>query len=165
MFQYIAQTYEQYSHDEARAFTNIKTKIAFSAEDINDAEFISKILGTRTKKVHSGSVSHQSRGMSDSKSYSYQAIPLMRPDKIMKLSMSTALIMRSGHSPVKAKQYRWFKQAGMKHLKMPPINTPLQKTVITPFDKKKKKERLERESSSNDSFSRLKEVVDVTHFE
>lgn len=51
MFQYIAQTYEKYSHDEAKAFTNIKTKIAYTTEDISDAEFISKMLGTRTKRV------------------------------------------------------------------------------------------------------------------
>ena len=42
MLQYFAQTYEQYSHDEAKAFTNIKTKIAFAAEDLNDAEYVSK---------------------------------------------------------------------------------------------------------------------------
>lgn len=145
MFQYIAQTYEQYSHDEARAFTNIKTKIAFSAEDINDAEYISKILGTRTKKVHSGSVSHQARGMSDSKSYSYQAVPLMRPDKIMKLSTSTALIMRSGHAPAKARQYIWFKQSKMKHLKMPPSVVPEQAITVTPFDHAAKNERLQKQ--------------------
>ncbi|STY27807.1 protein LvhD4 [Legionella pneumophila] len=34
IMQYIAQTYEQYTHDEAKAFTNIKTKIAFATEDI-----------------------------------------------------------------------------------------------------------------------------------
>lgn len=155
MFQYIAQTYEQYSHDEARAFTNIKTKIAFSADDINDAEFISKILGTRTKKVHSGSVSHQSRGMSDSKSYSYQAIPLIRPDKIMKLSTATALIMRSGHSPVKAKQYTWFKQSEMKGLKLAPCTIPEQVVSITPFNHEAKNERLTKKQSS-------KKAVDMT---
>lgn len=153
MFQYIAQTYEQYSHDEARAFTNIKTKIAFSADDINDAEFISKIMGTRTKKVHSGSVSNQSRGMSDSKSYSYQAIPLMRPDKIMKLSTSTALIMRTGHAPVKASQYTWFKQSSMKHLSMPQVKVPRQKVAITPFDHIAKKERLEQARAEQQSMN------------
>ncbi|MGQ3888669.1 TraM recognition domain-containing protein [Legionella sp. CNM-1927-20] len=59
MFQYIAQTYERYSHDGARAFTNIKTKIAFTTEDINDAEFISKMLGTRTKKIINRIISNQ----------------------------------------------------------------------------------------------------------
>ena len=59
MLQYIAQTYEQYTHDEARAFTNIKTKIAFAAEDIHDAEYIRKILGTRTLRATAGLASKQ----------------------------------------------------------------------------------------------------------
>lgn len=37
MFQYIEQTYEKYSYAEAKAFINIKTKIAYTAEDFNDA--------------------------------------------------------------------------------------------------------------------------------
>lgn len=161
MFQYIAQTYEQYSHDEARAFTNIKTKIAFSADDINDAEFISKILGTRTKKVHSGSVSHQSHGMSDSKSYSYQAIPLMRPDKIMKLPASLSLIMRTGHSPVKARQYIWYKQSEMKNLKEPETFIPVQSVAIAPFNHQVKNERLKESRENNKKKKKKSESVEL----
>ncbi|MGQ3892338.1 type IV secretory system conjugative DNA transfer family protein [Legionella sp. CNM-4043-24] len=62
MLQYIAQTYEQYTHDEAKAFTNITTKIAFSAEDINDAEYISKLPGSKTVRIRAGSVSTQRGG-------------------------------------------------------------------------------------------------------
>ena len=88
MFQYIAQTYEKYSHDEAKAFVNIKTKVAYTTEDISDAEFISKMLGTRTKRVTTRSVSNQQQGSSDSKNVSYQAIPLLRPDEVMKMSVT-----------------------------------------------------------------------------
>lgn len=105
MLQYIAQTYEQYSHDEAKAFTNIKTKIAFAAEDLQDAEYISKLLGTRTVKVGAGSSSSQTQGYSESSSYNYQAVPLLRPDEVMRLPREVNLIMRTGNAPVKAGQF------------------------------------------------------------
>lgn len=105
MLQYIAQTYEQYSHDEAKAFTNIKTKIAFSAEDLQDAEYISKLLGTRTVKVGAGSTSSQTQGYSESSSYNYQAVPLLRPDEVMRLPRAVNLIMRTGVAAVKAGQW------------------------------------------------------------
>ncbi|EEZ95944.1 type IV secretory system conjugative DNA transfer family protein [Legionella longbeachae] len=110
MLQYIAQTYEQYTQDEAKAFTNIKTKIAFAAEDLHDAEYISKLLGTRTIKVNAGSNSNQKHGYSVSTSYSYQAVPLLRPDEVMRLAVQEILIMRTGYSPLKANQFIWYKE-------------------------------------------------------
>jgi type IV secretion system protein VirD4 len=114
MFQYIAQTYEQYTHDEAKAFTNIKTKIAFAAEDIQDAEYISKLLGTRTIKVKTASSSMQINGYSESTNYSYQASPLLRPQEIMRLPVNQSLIIKSGSSPIKACQFIWYKEKSMK---------------------------------------------------
>lgn len=134
MMQYIAQTYEQYSHDEAKAFTNIKTKIAYAAEDIHDAEYISKLMGTKTKKIKSGSVSTQTRGYSESQSYTYQAIPLMRPEQISKMSMEKALIIKTGHSPLKADQYIWYNEPGMKNLSHEPAFVPTQEARIYAFD-------------------------------
>lgn len=139
MFQYIAQTYEKYSHDEAQAFINIKTKVAYTTEDLNDAEFISKMLGTRTQRVVSHSVSSQQRGVSDSKSISYQAIPLLRHDEVSKLSPKIALIMRSGHAPIKARQYIWHNEPAMKHLSEGTSEVPIQKVRIVPFDHAVKK--------------------------
>ena len=110
MLQYIAQTYEQYTQDEAKAFTNIKTKIAFAAEDIHDAEYISKLLGTRTIKVNAGSSSNQKNGNSVSTSYSYQAVPLLRPDEVMRLPANDILILRTGFSPLKSGQFVWYKE-------------------------------------------------------
>ncbi len=110
MLQYIAQTYEQYTQDEAKAFTNIKTKIAFASEDIHDAEYISKLLGTRTIKVNAGSSSNQKHGHSVSTSYSYQAVPLLRPDEVMRLPAEINLIMRTGFAPVKAGHFVWYKE-------------------------------------------------------
>lgn len=127
MLQYIAQTYEQYTHDEARAFTNIKTKIAFAAEDIHDAEYISKLLGMRTAKVDAGSTSSQTQGYSESKSYNYQAVPLLRPEEVMRLPEHQSLILRSGYAPVKAGQFIWYRESPMKNLVFEPSLIPIQR--------------------------------------
>ncbi|CEG62195.1 putative component of type IV secretion system [Legionella micdadei] len=126
LFQYIAQTYEKYSHDEARAFTNIKTKIAFATEDINDAEFISKMLGTQTKRIVTWATSHQTQGTSRSRNISYQAIPLLRADEVMKLPKDISIIMRSGFAPIQAKQYVWYQCEKMKNLVAHSIDVPKQ---------------------------------------
>lgn len=133
IMQYIAQTYEQYSHDEAKAFTNIKTKIAFATEDIHDAEYVSKLLGTRTVRVPAGSISHQTQGYSESKSYQYQAIPLLRPDEVMRLPEHQSLIMRTGHAAVKAEQLIWYKAAEMNSLPCGETEVPRQAIKHYPF--------------------------------
>lgn len=133
IMQYIAQTYEQYSHDEAKAFTNIKTKIAFATEDLHDAEYVSKLLGTRTVRVAAGSVSNQAQGYSESKSYNYQAIPLLRPDEVMRLPQHQSLIMRTGHAPVKALQLIWYEAAEMKNLPCGQAEVPNQAITHYPF--------------------------------
>ncbi|MFJ1267870.1 type IV secretory system conjugative DNA transfer family protein [Legionella lytica] len=133
MMQYIAQTYEQYSQDEAKAFTNIKTKIAFATEDIQDAEYVSKLLGTRTVRVAAGSSSTQHQGYSESKSYNYQAIPLLRPDEVMRLPEHQMLIMRTGHPPVKARQFIWYQDPIMKQHRYDPVTVPKQAIQHYPF--------------------------------
>ncbi|HAT9402033.1 type IV secretory system conjugative DNA transfer family protein [Legionella pneumophila serogroup 8] len=133
IMQYIAQTYEQYTHDEAKAFTNIKTKIAFATEDIHDAEYVSKLLGMRTVKVSAGSTSTQTQGYSESKSYNYQAIPLLRPDEVMRLPEDQTLIMRTGHAPVKAAQMIWYQDSEMKRLTCGATSVPQQSIQHHPF--------------------------------
>lgn len=134
MFQYIAQTYERYSHDEAKAFTNIKTKIAYGSDDVSDAEFISKMLGTRTQKIVSRSVSNQTNGgINDSKNSSYQAVPLLRLDELTQLKPDISLIMRSGTAPIKASQFIWYSEVSMKNLPRPASAVPKQVIQQEPF--------------------------------
>lgn len=134
MFQYISQTYERYSHDEAKAFTNIKTKIAYGCDDLSDAEYISKMLGTRTKKIVSYSLTSQANGgVNEGKNINYQAIPLMRPDEIMRFKQGQSLIIRTGSSPIKASQFIWYKEPSMKQLVCKPTNVPQQLIVQAPF--------------------------------
>lgn len=132
MFQYIAQTYEKYSQDEAKAFTNIKTKVAFTTEDLGDAEFISKMLGTKTQRVSNESTSLQTQGIHNSHGSNYQAIPLMRPDAIMKIPAQNTLIMRSGFPSVKSAQFIWYKES-MKALPQPCLRIPVQSIKRNPF--------------------------------
>ena len=135
----IFATKPQYSHDEARAFTNIKTKIAYAAEDIQDAETISKLMGTKTKRIHSGSVSNQTQGASQSKNYSYQAIPLMRPEQVCTMSPEKTLIIRTGNAPLKAGQFIWYQEPEMKEIAYEPTDVPTQTVRIEPFDHSYKK--------------------------
>lgn len=136
MIQYIAQTYEKYSHDEAKAFINIKTKIAYTTEDLGDAELISKMLGTRTQRVASYSVNQQQQGISDGKSVSYQAIALMRPDELMKMSPKVSLIIRSNTAPIKAKQLIWYLEVSMKNNVRRKTWVPQQMAKQIPFVRK-----------------------------
>ena len=78
--------------------------------------YISKLLGTRTVRVAAGSVSNQTQGYSESQSYNYQAVPLLRPDEVMRLPEHQNLIMRTGYSPVKAGQFVWYNEREMKDL-------------------------------------------------
>jgi type IV secretory pathway TraG/TraD family ATPase VirD4 len=58
----------------------------------------------------------------------------MRPEQIMKMSMDNALIIRTGHSPVKEGQYIWYKEPDMKNLVFAPSNVPIQSIEIVGFD-------------------------------
>lgn len=157
MFQYIAQTYEKYSHDEARAFVNIKTKVAYTTEDIQDAEFISKMLGTRTQRVVTRSLSSQHHGESHSKNTSFQAIPLLRPDEIMRLSPKLSLIIRAGSAPIKAGQFIWYKERVMRRLAQGQSHVPTQTPKQVAFEHEPVKTTVER--CKRKEVSREEEVV------
>lgn len=103
MMQYLAQTMELYTQHEARAFLNIKTKISFGTDDIEDAGLISKIIGERTIRVGSSSHKH---GFTDggTANYSYQAAPLLRTAEILRMNRKANLIMKTGCSPLNARK-------------------------------------------------------------
>jgi type IV secretion system protein VirD4 len=98
----------------------------FAAEDIHDAEYISKLLDTRTLRVTGASISTQTQGHSESKNYHPQAVPLLRPEEAMKLPQHQSLIMRTGHAPIIAKQFTWYRENAMKHLLVESITIPMQ---------------------------------------
>ena len=111
LIQQLAQLKEHYTQDEAQTFLSITTKVAFKPDSLEDAEYLSKLMGNKTQKVKSGSSSAHETGGSSTKSYNYQAVPLMRADKLMRIQKNQALIIKTGYRPVLAKQYRWYKEA------------------------------------------------------
>jgi type IV secretion system protein VirD4 len=138
MIQYLGQMLEKYNQSEAKAFTNIKTKMALLTDDYEDAKYISSLMGEQTKKIASTTISSQEKGSSHSKNYQYQAVPLMRPDEIMKIDTTTALILRTGVNPIKAKQYRYYQDRKMKTYNFTPTYIPTVEPIVFKFDHSQK---------------------------
>lgn len=116
LIQQLSQLKEHYTREEAESFLSIKTKIAFTPDNIEDAEYISKLLGKKTLKLKSGSNSSHERGGSTTRGYNYQAVPLMRPEKIMRLSTNDLLVLKSGVSPIKAQKFKWYREIFSEYL-------------------------------------------------
>lgn len=74
--------------------------------------------------MRTGSTSSQTQGYSESKSYSWQGMPLLRPEEVMRLPVHKTLIMRTGHAPVKAGQWVWYKEKEMKYFCHKEIDVP-----------------------------------------
>lgn len=136
MVQYIAQTFEQYSHDEAKAFLNIKTKVAFTPDNIDDAKYISDALGQTTQRIQTTSNSWQVDlgGGSQTLNYQYQAIPLMRPEEVLKIKPGKAIIMKTGCQPIMSTQCIWYQESRFKLLALGSIALPEQNPVVFHFN-------------------------------
>jgi len=135
IIQYLAQISEHYSKAETEAFKNIKTKVIFALDSLEDAEYVSKLLGMRTKRITQRGQSSGVNHSSSSHSHHLQAVPLMRPEEIQRLKSNDAIIIRTGHAPVKAKQYRWYKASELKKLCCSVVDVPTQNPIIIPFEK------------------------------
>ncbi|MGQ3892341.1 type IV secretory system conjugative DNA transfer family protein [Legionella sp. CNM-4043-24] len=98
--------------------------MAFSGEDINGAEYISKLPGSKTVRVRARFFSTQHGGFSESQNFNYQSVPLLRSEKIMLMRNSQSLIMRTGFAPVKTEQYIWYCEKAMKGYKQPETQLP-----------------------------------------
>jgi len=87
-------------------------------------------------RVSAGSVSNQHQGYSESKSYNYQVIPLLRPDEVMHLPKHQILIIRSGHPPLKARQFIWYQESEMKNDVYDSEETPQHHPFIHPLSRR-----------------------------
>jgi len=116
--QYLAQIISTYGRDDSKGFLNSKVKIAFALNDMDDAQFFSKALGTKTVKVSSSSVStgHGDNPGSRSENINYQSRALMNPDELMQLSEKKEIILIEAKSPVKADKCYWFKEPSYRQL-------------------------------------------------
>lgn len=135
IIQYLAQIMEHYSKSESEAFKNIKTKIVFALDSLEDAEYVSKLLGMKTKRVTQRSTSSGSNNSSSSFAHHLQAVPLMRADEIQRLKSHKAIVIRTGHPPVLAMQYRWYSESDLKKLPCGAVVIPTQTPVIIPFER------------------------------
>ena len=74
-----------YGADDAKGFLNAKVKIAFTLNDIDDADFFSRALGKKTITVtNSGFNSGGSQsGSSHTKNKTIQCQPLMRHESLL----------------------------------------------------------------------------------
>lgn len=114
--QYLSQIISKYGRDDSKSFFNAKNKIIFTPSDFEDAKLLSAALGTKAVKMQSKSVnsgSMQSSGHMTT-NYQYQSKPLMRPDELMKMKLSKAIVMIEGQPPIKLKKIYWFKSAKYK---------------------------------------------------
>lgn len=102
--QQLSQMRERYTEAEAKAFTSIKTKIVFTPDCYDDAEYISRLLGKKTIKVRAESGSRNKRGENNVVSYNYQIASLMRSEKIQKIKYSEMLIIKAGALPILCKK-------------------------------------------------------------
>ena len=109
--QYLAQIISNYGRDDAKGFLNSKVKIAFALNDMDDAQFFSKAMGSKTVKVSSSSVNtgHGDNPGSRSENFNYQPRALMTPDELMQLSDKKQIILLEAKSPIKADKCYWFK--------------------------------------------------------
>lgn len=110
--QYLAQIKSVYGEHDAKGFLNSKIKIAFALNDLDDAQFFSKSLGTKTVSVNSSSTNSGAgdRAGSSSRSTSYRSRALLSPDELMQLSHKKEIILVEAKNPVKANKCYWFKE-------------------------------------------------------
>lgn len=113
MVQHLAQISSIYGRYDAKSFFNSKVKIAFALNDIDDAQFISKSLGSKTVKVSSSTVNSGSGDNPGTRSDStnFQSRPLLAPDEMMRLPSRQAIILMESKNPIKAYKYCWYEQA------------------------------------------------------
>lgn len=116
--QYHGQLVENYGHEGAKAFDNIKTRLIFTPTSYEDAEKISRALGSRavrvtSKAINSGSIQREGQV---THSQNYQSKPLMRADELLRMHEDTMIILMQGQPPIKIKKAYWFKYNKYKNL-------------------------------------------------
>ncbi len=111
--QYLAQITSVYGRDDSKGFLNSKLKVAFALNDIDDAQFFSKSLGSKTVKVCSSSVStgHGDRAGSRNENVNFKSRALLSLDEIMQLRSSKSVILVESNPPIMASKCYWYKSA------------------------------------------------------
>lgn len=138
------QLYDKYGERGAKAMiSNFMYQIVFAPNNYEDADDISKRLGTKTVKTKSKTRSIDSSG---STSTSETSRALMLPQEILQMNRKDSLILIEAMEPIKAKKVIYFSDphfAGRfynvfdpsKNIGELPVKIPKQKIVASQFKK------------------------------
>jgi type IV secretion system protein VirD4 len=107
---------------------NCHVRIAFATNDERTAKRISEMLGTATElRGQRNYAGHRLAPWLGHLMVSRQetARPLLTPGEVMQLSPDDAVVMASGHPPVRAKKLRYYQDVNFKHrvLKPPTLSS------------------------------------------
>jgi type IV secretion system protein VirD4 len=73
-----------------------QTKIFYRLDDIEVAETVSKMLGSKTEVTETETITQKGE---KSWTYGKEAVPLYTPDELMRLPNNVGIMFRSGHQP------------------------------------------------------------------
>ena len=104
LVQHLGQLVATYGKEHARSFLNSKVKMCFTLNDIEDARYFSSILGKKSVKIRSTSVtlsgSDNAHSHGRSHHVRHHTKPLLTPDELMQMKRSKCLIVMEGQRPI-----------------------------------------------------------------
>ena len=102
---------------------NCHVRIAFATNDERTAKRISEMLGTATElRAQRNYAGHRLAPWLGHLMVSRQetARPLLTPGEVMQLPPDEAVVMVSGHPPIRAQKLRYYRDANFRHRVLPP---------------------------------------------
>ena len=124
IIQDIAQLREIYGRDGANIFLNLKTKVAFSQNNYEAGEYISKLAGDTTTTSASKSGKEFSFFSKKSLTESFARRPLILPQEILCLNNERAIVLMEGKNPLIVNKIYWFKNKDLAARIVDPVNVP-----------------------------------------
>ncbi|MBS1994670.1 MAG: type IV secretory system conjugative DNA transfer family protein [Cyanobacteria bacterium SZAS LIN-2] len=125
VIQVLSQLAEVYGVNAAATFLKtLAVRILFAPKEYEDAEAISKELGTRTIKVKSRSHPAFGSGKGPSTSESERARPLMLPQEVKALGEDREIVFYENLAPIRARKIRYFQDPILRRRVRPPPDVP-----------------------------------------
>ena len=120
IIQDLAQLYDTYGANGAKLFLNVKAKVILTQSSLEDADYISRLLGQ--KSICGKSAPRENHLFSSKGSLGAGVMkPLMQAQEILKLPDSNNLIQLQGLFPIKAKKLIWYRSKYLKIRNCGPI--------------------------------------------
>ena len=120
------QLHEKYGHDGAKnIIKNFQARVFFPPDNMEDAEIISRELGTRTVKQKAYNMTRGFEFGNGNVTTSETKRALMLPQEIKELSDRESILLIKGCRPIKAKRYFYYeKTSPFIERVIPPIKIP-----------------------------------------